>query len=174
MRDRQCPRKHSTEGLISGKPDFSSLMELQAVRQQATRVGNWWRHVSVYKEWAARSFNVNLIFLTPKCQRCFALLSRFTRRKSKPFTADPVKLKAETRVRRRLLSDITTTSKILTRFSSAAINDWWIGHRRGCRKVDGKSNLLLQITEGRGEAQLKNASHIQMVTMDTRHAKYKA
>lgn len=107
MRDRQCPRKHSMEGLISGKPDFSSLMELQAVRQQATRVGNWWRHVSVYKEWAARSFNVNLIFLTPKCQRCFALLSRFTRRKSKPFTADPVKLKAETRVRRRLLSDIS-------------------------------------------------------------------
>lgn len=38
----------------------------------------------------------------------------------------------------------------------------------------GKSNLLLQITEGRGEMQLKKNSHIQMVTMDTRHAKYKA
>lgn len=48
---------------------------------------------------AAQSSNVNVIFLTPKCQRRSALLSRFTRRKSKPFTADPAKLKAETHVK---------------------------------------------------------------------------
>lgn len=83
------------------KESFSSLLMLQAVRQLFTLVNficlRRRRPVGVWRARAAQSSGSNPTLLSAKCQRCRTLLwalSRFTRRKSKPFTADPVKLQS--------------------------------------------------------------------------------